>query len=52
MRVCKVAMGPMTQEEAAPIRQYGDTTQGADAIRTISEGLTIHNAWKAGPEKG
>lgn len=35
--VRKVAMGPMTDEEAASIRQYGDVSVFADAIRAIAE---------------
>jgi hypothetical protein len=32
-----MAVGPMTQEEAASIRQYGDVSQYVDAIRALAE---------------
>ena len=37
LRVHKVAAGPMTEEEAASIKTYGDITGYADAIRKIVE---------------
>ncbi len=38
LRMSKVAVGPMTAEEAASISQYGDLTHFADAIRAVVEG--------------
>jgi DNA-binding transcriptional ArsR family regulator len=37
LRVTKVAVGPMTEEEAASIRQYGDISMFADALRAHVE---------------
>jgi len=39
VRVSKVAVGPMSEEEAASIRQFGDVSQFADAIQAAADGL-------------
>ena len=38
LRVGKVAVGPLTQEEAAGIRKYGDLANFEDALRAAGEG--------------
>jgi DNA-binding transcriptional ArsR family regulator len=37
LRMSKVAVGPMTEEEAASIRTYGDISRFADALRRVVE---------------
>jgi hypothetical protein len=37
VRMTKVAMGPMTEEEAASVREYGDVSRFADAIRLAAK---------------
>jgi DNA-binding transcriptional ArsR family regulator/uncharacterized protein YndB with AHSA1/START domain len=37
LRMSKVATGPMTEEEAAGIRRFGDITRFADALRAVIE---------------
>lgn len=37
LHMTKVAIGPMTAEEAASIRTYGDISNFADAIRAVAE---------------
>ena len=38
LRVSKVAVGPITDEEAASIKRYGDISRFADALRAVVEG--------------
>jgi hypothetical protein len=38
LRVSKVAVGPMTEEEAAGVRTYGDIAMFEDALRKVLEG--------------
>jgi DNA-binding transcriptional ArsR family regulator len=38
LRMSKVATGPMTEEEAASVRTYGDIARFADALRALVEG--------------
>jgi DNA-binding transcriptional ArsR family regulator len=38
LRMSKVAVGPMTEDEAGSIRTYGDIGRFADALRTVVEG--------------
>jgi DNA-binding transcriptional ArsR family regulator/uncharacterized protein YndB with AHSA1/START domain len=37
VRMTKVAMGPMTEDEAASVREYGDVSRFADAIRQAAK---------------
>ncbi len=37
LRVHKVAVGAMTEDEAASVRQYGDIANFAHAIRALAE---------------
>ena len=38
LRMSKVAVGPMTDDEAASISRYGDISRFADALRAVVEG--------------
>jgi uncharacterized protein YndB with AHSA1/START domain len=38
LRVSKVAVGPLTEEEAASIGMYGNVARFADALRSLVEG--------------
>lgn len=40
LRMTKVAVGPMTDEEAAGINRFGDLANFADALRTVIEGAS------------
>jgi hypothetical protein len=37
LRMSKVAVGPMTDEEAASISEFGDIGRFADALRSVVE---------------
>ena len=38
LRMSKIAVGPMTEEEAGSVRTYGDIGRFADALRAVVEG--------------